>query len=172
MSNNFSEDKRRFNIIDALIIILAIACLVTVFLRTQIRTLIGIGENASTCSLRFKVTSISESSLEYFQMYDEFWDKVYLDSPDLELGTIAGTPESKATVIYIEDEKGTVSAVECPPETYVDVIGNITCRGNFKEDGCFYLSGNYAISPGDVLKVHTVGLDFTLTVIDISEISG
>lgn len=170
MPNGFIEEKRRFNIVDALIIVLAILCILAVALRSQINTLIGLVEKTSKYRLTFKVSSISASSYTYFERDELYWDKVYLDSPDLELGVIEGTPEVKATAVCLEDAEGNLIEAKYPTGTYVDIIGTISCNGIIKEDGCFYLSGNYVIAPGDVLRVHTVELNFSLTVIDIGEI--
>ena len=169
MSKEISATRRRFNIIDAIVIVLVILCIAAIVLRSQINNLLGIGERTSEYKLTFKVVSISETSYEYFDKEDVFWDAVYLNSPDMQLGIIEGTPEKMPATAYMTDSNGAPISVKYPEDSYIDVKGEIKCNGVFKDDGCFYLSGIYVISPGDVLKVHTVGLDFSLVVIDIGE---
>ena len=172
MSRENSETKRRFNVIDAIVIVLAILCIATICLRSQINNFLGIGERTSDYKLTFKVVAIRDSSSKYFEMNDDFWNKVYLDSPDIELGVISGILEKSAATEYMEDENGNPVAVRYPNSSVVDILGELKCNGVFKDDGCFYLAGKYVISPGDVLNVHTAGLDFSLVVVNIGAFEG
>ena len=140
MSRENSEIKRKFNIIDAIVIVLAVLCILTICLRSQINNLIGLGEKTSDYKLSFKVASISSSSFEYFEKNENFWDTVYLDSPDIELGVIEGDPIKAPATTYIDGADGIPVAVECPENTLIDIMGDIRCHGVVKEDGCFYLS--------------------------------
>ena len=168
-SNSNNSIKRKFNVIDAMIIVIVLLLIVAVCFRSKINEIVSFDKRVSDYKISFKVSSISDSSYDYFLMEDSIWRNVYLDSPELLLGSIEGTPTKSPSTVYMSDEKGSIYGVEYPENSYVDISGQLRCSGIVKDDGCFYLSGNYVVSPGDVLRVHTLGLDFSLIVTDIGE---
>lgn len=164
MSNEKVKIKKKFNIIDIIIIVLVILCVVGIYFRGQITEWIGIDKQLSEYKLTFKVSEIKYTSGEYFTG----GTKVYLDSPKLELGVIDGNCTVLPAEVYLEKADGTVVRVDYPKDSYVDISGSIKCLGAEREDG-FYLAGSYSITPGMTLKVHTDMLDFTITVTDITQ---
>ena len=169
MPNTNNKIKRKFNVIDAIIIVLILLVIVAVFFRSRINDVIGFNKKMSDYKVSFKVMSINDASYDYFVREDPLWDRVHLDSPDMVLGYIEGTPTKVPSTVYMSDDNGKVYGVRYPEKSYVDITGELRCSGTVKEDGCFYLAGNHVVSPGDVLKVHTAGLDFSLIVTDIGE---
>lgn len=162
-SKKFFE-KRKFNIIDAFIIILALICVLGIYFRSQITEWIGIDKQLSEYKIVFKVSEIKYTSGKYFISGGE----LFLDSPDIQLGTIDGNCTFVPSEVYLELGDGVFAQSTYPKDTYIDVFGAVKCTGAVREDG-FYLEGSYSITPGMKLNVHTEMLDFTLTVTDIVE---
>ena len=164
MSNTNAKIKRRFNIVDAVIIILVVLSIVGIYFRSQITEWIGLDKQLSEFRISFKVSEIKYTSDKYFVS----GGKVYLDSPDMELGTIDGNCTFLPAEVYLEKADGSFVRADYPKDSYIDVNGSIKCVGAEREDG-FYLAGSYSITPGMTLHVHTDMLDFVITVTDIVE---
>ena len=156
--------KRRFNLIDAIIIVLVILCIVGIYFRSQITQWIGIDRQLSEYKMTFKVSEIKYTSERYLAS----GKRIYLDTPAMELGTIDGNCTVSPAETYIEQTDGSLIVAQYPKDTYIDVMGSIKCSGTQREDG-FYLAGSYSIAPGMKINVHTEMLDFVITVIDITE---
>ena len=165
MAESTSKKKIRFNIIDVLIILLIVVSVVGIYFRNHIAEWIGMSTDLKDYSVTFKVTGIRATSEEYLFA----GEKIYLDSPGMELGVIDGNCIVSPSETYITMDDGTVIAVPSPRDTYIDVIGDVKCRGAMRSDDGFYLDGSYLITPGMTLKVHTERLDFTVTVTNIEE---
>lgn len=164
MINEKIKSNRKFNIIDVFVIILAVICILGIYFRGRIKEWIGIDKQLSEYQLSFKVSNIKYTSEKHFVI----GEKIFLDTPELELGTIDGSCVILSSEIYLKKTDGTTVKVNYPKNSYIDITGNIRCVGTEREDG-FYLSGTYSIAPGMTLNVHTEMLDFTLTVTDISK---
>ena len=162
MSGNNVNVKRKFNIIDVIIIVLVILCIVGIYFRSRITEWVGIDKQLVEYRLSFKVSEIKYTSSEYLST----GEKIYLDNPDLELGTIDGNCTVLPAEVYLEKNDGTLIRVDYPKDSFVDISGSLKCMGTEREDG-FYLAGSISISPGMKLKVHTEMLDFTITITDI-----
>lgn len=167
MHNTGSKVKRKFNIIDALIIILVLLGIVAVIFRSQISGWIGAESDLSEYRLTFKISKIKDSSAAMFKTQDELYRKVYLDSPKLMLGVVNENLDITPAKEYITDSQGKIEEIIYPSGTYVDVAGTMTCSGYYRNGEGFYLDGNYLISPGEAINVHTIYLDFVITVINI-----
>ena len=167
MSNvqqNENRSKRKFNIIDAFIIMLVLLCVLGVVFRSQVAEIIGVENNTEEYELSFEVSEIRYTSGKYFKAES----KVYLDSGNILLGTIEDNCTILPAEVYIEGPDGVPVKVNCPEDTYIDVGGVINCLG-IEKDGIFYLGGTYAIVPGSQIKVHTEMINFVITVTRISK---
>ena len=167
MSNvqqNEKRSERKFNVIDAFIIILALLCILGIVFRSQVAEFIGVEKNVEEYELSFVVSEIRYTSNKYFQAESE----VYLDSGNLLLGTIEGNCTFLPAEVYVDGPDGVPVKINCPPDTYIDVSGIIKCLG-IEKDGGFYLGGTYYIAPGSQLKVHTEMINFVITVLEISK---
>lgn len=165
MAENTTKRKIRFNIIDVLIIFLVVVSVVGIYFRNHIAEWIGIDTDLKEYSVTFKVTGVRATSEKYFFA----GERIYIDSPNMELGVIDGNCTFSPSETYITMEDGTVIAVPSPQSTYIDVVGNVKCRGAVRANDGFYLDGSYLLTPGMTLKVHTERLDFTVTVTNIKE---
>ena len=164
MANMQQNEKRKFNVIDLFIIILVLLCVLGIVFRSQVAELIGVEKHVEEYKLSFKVSEIRYTSDKYFQA----GSKVYLNSGEALLGTIDGNCTILPAQVYVDGPDGVPVKVNCPEDTYIDVMGVIKCLG-IEKDGGFYLGGTYAIVPRSEIKVHTEMMDFVITVTEISK---
>ena len=155
---------RKFNIVDAFIIILVVLCVLSVYFRSQIAEWIGIEKNVEEYELSFEISEIRYTSGKYLQA----GNAVYLDSGNILLGTIDGNCTLLPAEKYVDGPDGAPVSVIYPKDTYIDVSGKIKCTGFEKEDG-FYLDGIYSLAPGNIISVHTEMLNFSMIITEISK---
>ena len=161
-----TRTKRRFNVIDAFIIVLVLLCVLGVYFRGQIAEWIGIEKKVEEYQITFEVSEIRYTSSKYFYT----GSKVYLDSGNIVIGTIEGNCTVLPAEIYLTDSEGAPVLTNYPKDTYVDVTGSIKCLGIQKEGG-FFLNGTYSLAPGSKVNVHTEMLNFSMTITEIEKIS-
>ena len=162
--NTKNKSTRKFNVIDAFIIVLVILCVVGVYFRAQISQWIGIEKNLEEYTLSFEISEIRYTSSKYLGA----GNKVYIDDTDIYVGEIKDNCTFMPAEVYIENAKGELVRVNYPKDTYVDVNGKLGCLGFEKEDG-FYLNGTYSLVPGSTLNVHTEMMNFSILITEISK---
>lgn len=160
-----NTSRKKFNMIDVLIIVLVILCVVGIYFRSHIMQWVGIDTQIKDYSITFQVSEIRASSEKYFAA----GERIYLDSPEMSFGVIDGNCSVTPAEKFITTADGIITSVTYPEATYVDVVGSVKCEGAFRSEEGFYLEGSYLITPGMTLKVHTEKLDFVITVVNIEE---
>ena len=160
--NEKKASKYRFNAIDAFIILVVVLCIVGIYFRSNIESWIGSKKDLSDYQITFVVEKIKATSGEFINV----GDRVYL-SNNIVLGSVSGFSNFPAKE-YISDSEGNFIEVRYPENTYIDITVTVDCRGIKNEDG-FYLDGTYLISPGAKLTASTEIMDFSFTVIGITE---
>lgn len=164
VNQNPEKRTRRFNIIDAFLIILVILCVLGIYFRGQIAEMIGIEKDLEEYTVSFKIEEIRYTSAEYLQS----GNAVYFDGGSILFGTIDGKCQERPAEVYVDGPDGAPIKVVYPKDTYIDVFGSIKCMGLRKEDG-FYLGGTYSLAPGSKVSVRTEMLNFTIIITGISK---
>lgn len=164
MSNEMSR-KRRFNVIDAVIILLIIACIAGVVYRSV--TLSGMEDDTKEYKLYLEIDDISSSSLDYFKIGDTF--RVRSDGTVLGAlesvkvnGAAIGAYNDNGDAVYYPDDDGSGSArirVECC----------ILVRGDMTERGLLVGNSLY-ISPNCTVEMISEHINVTAKVTNISDI--
>ena len=163
--NEKKASKYRFNAIDAFIILVVVLCIVGIYFRSNIESWFGSNKELSDYQITFVVEKIRSTSSEYISV----GDTVYV-SGNVVLGSVSGFSSFPAQAV-VKDGNGNTVEVRYPENTYIDMTVTVDCRGVKNEDG-FYLNGTYLISPGTNLKATTEMMDFSFTVISITENAG
>ena len=161
--NAKKESKYKFNVLDALIIILVILCIVGVYFRSNIESWIAPKKELDEFKITVVVEKIKSTSNQYLSM----GEKIYLQS-GVELGTIESFSSVPAKT-YVNDATGKSIEVNYPEGTYIDVTVVINCRGTLNEDG-FYVNGTQSLSPGSTVNARTEIMDFSFTVVSIDKV--
>ena len=163
-----SESKNtKFNIMDALIIILVLACICTVIFRALDIKKVTSAEELDEYVVHFKVDNIRSSSLQYFVE----GDTVRIKSTNKVLGTLDEIVQHVPAVGAYNDNGEEVfypSIDKSNDETRYSVYGNITVKGKMT-DGGFLLGGERYIAPNSTLAIITEHIETEIKIISIIE---
>lgn len=163
---NVTEKKKkqgpRFNVLDALIILLVIGCIVGIVLRFDLVDKLTMKNQTSPHEIVFSISNIQYASTS--EEYMNIGIQAYNTETGKKIGRISSVDRES-----IKLTSGTVlpdGATEFLPESRVDVSGRISCQGAFGNGG-FMLNGTDYIAPGMKLKISFEKLDVTIDVIEI-----
>lgn len=155
------KEKARLNIFDVLIIFVIVACIAAIGVRIYFTSHANISPD--TVEITYEVYGISEdNAAEFIQ-----GKKIYLQSNDAEVGRIESATVSPAAIEAVDDD-GSITTANDPYK--FTVRGTMTLTGKMS-DGGFAVGGQAYISLGSPLSVYTDRNMFTLTVLEISQIS-
>ena len=162
--NTNTEMKLRFNVIDVLILLIALACVIGLILRFgNVGGLSGT-ENLKSYDVYFSVSNIAYTSEDAFVQ----GDTVRLVESGAVLGEFAGLESILPAEFFARDENGNLIAVNYPESTRIDVTGRIVSLGVMGENGD-WLNGTTYIAAGTEYAVQSEHMDFVLKITNIVE---
>lgn len=159
-----NKNRRRFNIIDLLIILALTAVVVGVAFRYNLVDKIGVRSNEDTVVISFLVQNIKETSADALVLGDMF----YIESNGMELGELISKNPTFAEA-FVEDSEGKL--VKTLNESTNDVRGEIKAKGKIKDEG-FMLGGTQFLAAGKEIYVESRNIMVTITVTGVSPYEG
>ena len=162
--NTSVETKTRFNVIDVLIILIALACVVGLVLRFGNVGGLSTTENLKAFDVYFSVSNIAYTSEDAFVQ----GDTVRLADSGAVLGEFAGLESILPAEFLARDESGNLIAVNYPESTRIDVTGRIVSHGVMSDNG-YLLNGTTYIAAGTEYVVQSEHMDFVLKITNIVE---
>lgn len=153
--------KKKFNIIDIIIVVLVVACTAAVLLRYGVIN--KVSEKAETVNVEITILieEISKSSSSAFINGDAFyWEGI-------NIGTLKSVDIQKARV-YIAGENG-----ECVPverEDKYDVRIVLSASGTYTDSG-FMLSGTTYLAPGKRFDIYSLNISTNGLITEIVEVN-
>ena len=163
-----SESKNtKFNIMDALIIILVLACICTVVFRALEIENVSSAKDLDEYVVYFKVDNIRSSSLQYFVE----GDTVRIKSTNKVLGTLDEIVQHVPAVGAYNDNGEEVfypSDDDVEGETRYSVYGNITVWGKMTDEG-FLLDSEKFLAPNSTWAIITEHIETEIKIISIIE---
>jgi hypothetical protein len=160
--NEKKNSKFRFNAVDAFIILVVVMCIVGIYFRGNIESWLGSKKDLADYQITVVVEKVKSTSGEFIGTGDE----IYI-SKNIALGKVSAISSFPAKE-YVSDGDGNIIEVRYPENTYIDLTITVDCRGIKNDDG-FYLDGTYLVSPGTKMAATTEIMDFSFTVISITE---
>ena len=172
----FDLPKVRFNILDAVILLLIILCVVGFFFRYTISESLGFETELQDYRVRFEVSG--ERATLPSQL---FKGDVLYTTDGTAAGTLMGVAEfssentimagnqtllTRPTEIYVSD-KGVPIFVSYPEGSLIDAEGAFKCEGGYNSDGYFLLGGERYLAVGQTLTLYTDRVKLTITVTEI-----
>lgn len=172
----FTLPKIRFNILDAVIILLIILCIVGLCFRYTITESLGLGEELQEYRVEFEVSG------ERYTLPGQLskGDKLYLSDGTF-IGALMGVAEYSSesiltagnetllvtpAEIYVNEGGSIVSAIY-PEGSLIDAVGAFECEGGYGDDGYFLLGGEKYLAVGQTLTLYTDTVKLTVTVTQI-----
>ena len=165
---NDNKITSKFNIMDAIIIVLILACLTSIIFRAMNIDDIRKGTDLEEYRVYFKIDDIKSTSVDYFIS----GDTVRLKTGNVVLGTLEGIVqnipavgaynENGQEIFYPDFSDQTVSN-----DTRYSVSGNIIVKGKMTDNG-FLLGGDTYLMPNTELSIVTEHIDVSVKVISIT----
>ncbi len=162
MDNKIEKGKKRFNIIDFMIILVVFALVFSIALRYNLADRVGLRSRTDEATISFLVLKASPSTIDAFVTGDVF----YIDQNSVVLGTLQNAQSSEAEQ-YHENEDGAM--ILSYTSAYIDIRGEIKASGTLTESG-FMLNGTTFIAPNKKITVKSknVTCDFIITSVTVN----
>lgn len=162
MNTNTKQNKLKFSIIDAVIIIVAIAVIASVVLRytTDLRLF---GHETEKYNVTVRACGVRYTSLDMISSAD----KVYLADGEL-LGGLLRAPTVTPMLSYTVTSSGEMVAAYYPDNTYVDITIDMECD-LISDDGSVMTKNGVHIAQGVIIAAHTHAVDLTLEIISVEK---
>ena len=145
MTNNFYDEKKKFNIIDALIIFLIIALILVVIFRAQLISLFNDAGKRSNIEITFVCEEISTELLNSIALGNSF---TWLEA-DVGIGTLNVRENEKNAIEYYYDENNNLRIKEINGKKSFTGKLNGTAINN---NGC-YIDGTDFLASGMTITI-------------------
>lgn len=156
--------KARFNIIDALIVIILLACIVGLVFRYG-NFGGGVSEDdLDNYEIYFAVKNIAYTSENAFVSGDTV---TLVDGGEI-LGTLSRLDTVLPAELIVRDKSGNLITVNYPESTRIDVTGYIDSRGSMGENG-YLVDGTTYVAAGKEYAVQTEHADVILEILNIAK---
>ncbi len=172
--------KLRFNAIDALIVVLVVACIAVAVLRFTIVDNVWTGASGEKYYITFKADSLSYSQLEAIvslidsDASDSENSWVYFADGNTKIGNLTAIEGQNRETLSFENSDGSITLAayaESEPDESVTwtLTGKILCLGKYNETNGFLLNNTQYISANTTVPVRTAYCEFNITIIDIQK---
>lgn len=158
--NNEKRSLLRFSIADFIIVLIAIACIVGVVIRSGLAEKILSRTETAEMTVSFKAEALTEKEAEVFTENAIF----YLD------GKIFGklvSSSSENAFGYFENDRGVLTEYE--KEGLLDVSGSFVCKLATTDSGKL-LNGSTYVAPGSVFTLKADNREISVVITGISPI--
>ncbi|MBQ3483603.1 MAG: DUF4330 family protein [Clostridia bacterium] len=163
--------RRRFNVLDAVLILLAVLCIVGVWQRKNLQELFASGETLEEYTITFEVRELRSTTVDLLTKDTAFY---LVDGEDtVALGTLTENVSASAATVYLQkpDDGETVEAVY-PQDEYdyrLDVKGALACRGTLHEEH-FHVEGKVHLTVNQVIRIYSEKVDLEIRITGIERV--
>lgn len=154
------DTKSRFNIFDALLILVIVACIAALVFRYYYNSKDSLDEQVR---VSFIVPEVMESTADTMTEKLRMGTVIYLSDGDSIIGYIQSVSKEPSKV-YVENGAGNVERVDHPFS--MDVRGVAVLYGRSGENG-FYIGGSKLATVSDVIYVYSTDVEFSMTLTGI-----
>lgn len=173
------SDKRRFNSIDLLIILLIVACIGVLVVRYTLLDNVYTTRNLDEYEMTFTASSLSyaQSRAIFNALSEDTTDNdwVYFSDGVTKIGNVKMTNDFKQDreKVTFTKSDGSVVTVNYDKNASDDEVkwnirATLSCRGRMTEKNEFLLNGKTYIAPNDEINVYLRDCDLTIRVVKIS----
>lgn len=163
-----ATSKFRFNVFDAVLILLVVLCIVGIWQRGNLQSLFEAGDASESYTVTFEVKKLRSTTAALLADGTELY--LYENGTRVSLGQLSGTPATTPASVYLYYEGNMVEASypDDPDECLLDVTGTLRCR-IIEHDGSFLLEGKSRIAVNQIITAYTESADLTLCVKSIEK---
>ena len=156
------ENKGRFGILDAIIIIVVLAVLASMILRYTADNMF-FGYKTDKYTVTLKATGVRYTSVDVIATETDIFT-----NDGKHLGTFMHAPTVTPTLTYETDSSGNLVASYYPDNTLVDIVTEIECD-LITKDGVVMTREGVHIAAGVELEVHTIYADLTVEIVAVEK---
>ena len=167
-----NEEKKtskgiRINILDVVLILLAILCIVGIWQRNNLQKLFASDKNMEDYAITFEISRLPSSFAGYLGAGTE----LYVENGDdlLTLGTLGQQATTGAATAYLYTAGGQSVEALYHPEDLLMARGTLSARG-ITHDGGFLLGGKMQLSVNQVITAYTELADFEIRITGIQKL--
>ena len=158
--NNTYENKKRFNIVDAIIILGILVIAASIIFRTQIIMFFSSDTTKSEYTISFDAESIDNDLVSLIKMGAEV---TWIENGS-SLGTLKNVSSPIASKLYTTDENGTIFVTES--KTQSKITGKLTVDA-ISNNGC-YIEGTHFLAAGMTVTLSTKDVQFTAVITSVT----
>lgn len=158
--NNTYENKKRFNIVDAIIILGVLVIAASIIFRTQIIMFFSSDTTKSEYTISFDAESIDNDLVSLIKTGAEV---AWIEN-GISIGTLKNVSSPIVSKIYTTDENGVISVTES--ETHRKLTGKLTVDA-ISNNGC-YIEGTHFIAAGMTVTLATKDVQFTAVITSVT----
>ena len=167
MSEN--NAKRRFNLLDVALILLAVLSLVGVWQRSNLQNLFTSKELLDEYTVTFEIKKVRSTTVDLLQKDTELY--MMNDGERVSLGKLTHQVSAAPATVYLQDGSGNTVQCVYPQdnnEYLLDVNGVLQCEG-VEHDGSFLLGGKIYLAINQSVTVQTETADIEIRIMGIEK---
>ena len=165
-----TKSERRFNLLDASLILLLILSLIGVWQRANLQKLFTSDEPLDNYTVSFEIKKVRSTTVDLLQKDTVLY--IMNDEERVDLGTLNEQVAASAATVYLQDRNGnTVKAVypQDAHEYLLDVTGTLSCAG-VENEGSFFVGGKLHLTINQTVSVQTETADFEIRITGIQKV--
>lgn len=148
--------KIKFNAIDFLIVLVILAAVLTIVLRSGLKNSVVAVNAKEAIEYTVRINNVQKASFDILEIGDE----LYNQNDEKLLGKIVGKDQRPAET-YIALDSGAIAKTYIPDR--IDIFLTVECPGKITDEGCM-LRGSYFIAAGKYISAYTDKLAFSFEV--------
>lgn len=162
--------ERRFNLLDAIAILLLLLILVGVWQRQNLQKLFTTDEVLDEYTVSFAIKKMRSTTVDLLDKGTVLYTEN--DGERIALGALADSVASSAATVDLYDKNGKLVQAVYPQDPYeylLDVAGTILCSG-VERNGSFLVGGKMYLAYNKTVFVQTETADFEIVITDIQKV--
>ena len=164
------KTRRRFNLLDAALILLVLMILVGVWQRQNLQRIFTVDEVLEEYTVSFEIKQVRSTTVAYLSTGTAFY--LEKDGERVTLGTLSAQVASSAATVELRDKDGNPVSAVYPEDDYEylwDVSGTLRCEG-VERNGSFLVGGKLYLAYNKTVQVRTEMTDLDIRITGISKV--
>ncbi len=161
--------ERRFNLLDAALLLLVLLLALGVWQRQNLQRLFTVDEVLDEYTVTFEIKKMRSTTVDLLDDGTVFYTEN--EGERLELGTLTGQVAASAARVELYDRNGQLVQAVYPQDPYeylLDVTGTLKCAG-VERDGSFLLGGKMYLAYNKTVVVQTESADFEILITGVAK---
>ena len=159
----------RFNVFDAILILLAVLCIVGIWQRGNLQKLFEAGEAMEEYTVTFEVRKLRSTTADLLVQGTEFY--LMENGSRVPMGALSVQVSARPATEYLQHPTEGMVEARYPEDSYErlqDVTGTLVCRG-IEHNGSFLLEGKTHLAINQTLAAYTERANLSICITGIQK---